>query len=175
MCETLSYYLFTTVSDINNKQNSVIANRDIFYSVMRPMVALTIRRYLENKVCYIPTASDEHSDYIHDVLVTGFAKAGFSYENICFISNQVRDPSEEGQIIIGKAEECRDIFGKVDWSFMLPLMESSYLRSIFHISGSCCIPIPSNSVGWYNKYLDWALNEFYVRAENDYLQVTTEY
>lgn len=175
LCETLSYYLYTTVNSIEEKNNSIKANSDIFNSVLRPMMLMTVRKYLEGKTCYIPTASDFQSKYIYNLFLKGFSTDGRCISDISLISDSYRGVEESNQIVIGRFDECKEIVRKIDWSFIYPIMSTCDIRSIYYISDACCFPIPCNNIPWHSDYMNWILNEFYVRADNDYFQVTSEY
>lgn len=172
--ETISYFLFTDIINSNYKEEPARLNNDIYCSIFQPMFSTIVRKYLDDKICYIPTYNQYQTDKILKALKRGVGYSGFSTKHIVTIDEHYRKTGGP-LIIVGEASRTKELTLKVDWSFLYPMLSHPELQTLLHISNSVCFPVPCNTIPWYNTYMNWFLAELDRSTQHDYFKTISQY
>ncbi len=171
--ETISYYLYTTATDVNTKRKLAQANKDIFFSLIGPITLIAVRSYLSSKTCFIPTASKKHTDYLIRKLRAGFGLSGYPKRHIKRLND---DLNIEGPcIIVGEYSDIAFLDSKVDVTLLYPIVNVDSLTKLSKITGSLILPLPCNSVPWFSDYMSKFVPEIERRTLSGYFQVVTQH
>lgn len=174
--EIVHYFLYTELNSIDDSGDYTEFNYDIFNHSFIALVEQAVRKFYEGRSCFLPTVSTSQAEELYNTIVSAFIEQGIDHNNVILLTGDrcVRD-YDSSCILIGQLHDSLHKISYVDWTALSHMLLDTELKLVSDITESICVPVPWNSVPWFDRYLTWLLTEFDRSSTYDTTQLSTIY